>query len=368
MSYIEQLSKLNTPLAGATAQQALQKALQLGVPQRKSEEWRYTSLKGLDAVQFRSSQLSNLALVARDQKDLPQVPFSEGLSFFENVNLATLSTAKKMTVAKNSSEDLKIQIKVLNQEHMSALLVIDVEPHASVRIHEDVSVDSGFLNLKVIVNVSENSKVEYLRTIQPSSQEYSFAVLDTQAVQSSNSTLKYVQLGSGLALFRHNLKADLKAENASCEMYGFQQLGAGLMVDHNIQSNHWASNTQSRQLFKTIVQDDSKSIFQGRIFIEKKAQKSDAEQLCKNMMLSEKCTVDTKPQLDVYADDVKANHGAAIGRLDPQELFYLQSRGLSKEQSLELLMSAYGLEILNKLDSQDLKKAGRDLMFTGSLL
>lgn len=363
MSFINQLVNLQTPLAGESSSKALAQAQALGLPKKQSEEWRYTSLKVLDETNFKKCQKSQLSIVASSVRDLPQVPFANSLSFFENVNLATLSSAKKITVTQNTSEDIKIEFKVVDQEYMSALVLIDVEKGAYVRIHEQVSVDSGFLNLKVVLNLKENSKVEYLRAVAPS--QNAFAVLDTETQQASGSVVKYVQIGRGLNLLRHNFQANLKAETASCEMYGFNQVQPHQMVDHNIHSNHWAPHTQSRQLFKTIVNQESKSIFQGRIFIEKNAQKSDAEQLCKNMMLSEKCTVDTKPQLDVYADDVKANHGAAIGRLDPQEMFYLQSRGLSQEQSLKLLMSAYGLEILNKLDSTDLKKVGQDFMFAG---
>src|SRR5690606_41325949 len=113
-----------------------------------------------------------------------------------------------------------------------------------------------------------------------------------------------------------------------------------------------APESFSRQMFKTILKDESHYVFQGNITINKEAQKTDSDQVNRNLMLGSKCRVDTKPQIDVFADDVRATHGAAIGRLNLDEKFYLESRAISPETALQLLYEGFSYDVLRDINSK----------------
>jgi Fe-S cluster assembly protein SufD len=134
---------------------------------------------------------------------------------------------------------------------------------------------------------------------------------------------------------------------------------SGQLLDHHTNLLHLVGETQSEQLYKGILADESRGVFNGRVVIAKGASGSNSAQLNKNLLLSKRVEIDTKPQLEIENDDVKAAHGAAIGRLDPEHLFYLQSRGIGLSQAVEVLARGFAFESIDKLESDRLREIGR---------
>lgn len=354
MSLLKELSHIKThsPLQ----KKAAEDVLSMGFPTKLNEEWRYTSLKPLAELELSSAEKSKLEIKTKltmkllDAADVVSY-FKE--EFFDQLNMALPHKLLQIEIPSHGVEQVDLKSVVEKGEFFNTIIKFVLKSHSKLILNSNVEISGGFSNIKVIFEMEENSQCEVLNSHNLFSD--SFSVSSFESYQKKHSTFRFVSLSKGADLLRKNISCHLIEEGASSEIYGFNSLKENLAVDCNIHSNHLAPHTMSKQFFKTILSENSKSVFQGRIFVEKCAQKTDAEQLSKSLMLSRKCTVDTKPQLDVYADDVKANHGAAIGQLDANEIFYLQSRGLSKEQSLNLLISAYGLEVVEKLQSEYLK-------------
>ncbi len=360
MNFLSELSQLHVASA---IQKSAAEYIRRGFPSKQTEEWRYTSLKPLSEADLQSAVSSklllNTSLKIEDLKLESSAKYFRQ-DFFDQLSLLNPHKLQRIEIPPSKTEYIGLENIIENGEYFNSVLVIDLMPHSKLTLNCSSQVSGGFANTKIILNMEANSQCEVLASYKMFSR--SFAVSTFESYQKKHATLRFISLAKGSDLLRQNISCSLLEEGASSEINGFNLLKESLSVDCNVHSNHLAPHTTSRQFFKTILSENSKSVFQGRIYIEKQSQKSDAEQLSRSLMLSKKCTVDTKPQLDVYADDVKANHGAAIGQLDANEMFYLQSRGLSKEQSLNLLISAYGLEIVDKLQSTDLRKIAKSYL------
>ncbi len=338
----------------------LSQVTDLDIPTKKVEAWKYTSLKELSQKNFFSPRESSANL----KTSLPVLDLKENYEsiksklksddFFNKINLAALTKGIYLEVPRNTDVDelVELTVNTIANEYQNILVYIRAHENSHIRIREHRKSSQGFLNIRFVLDLGPQSTCEHLLMDQNTSE--SFIVSTVEVHQGRSAHYRYVQLGAGANLLRQNVTCNLNGEGANAEMYGFSSLAKGLAIDNHIISNHWVPHTTSRQFFKTILNEQTHSVFQGKIFIEKDAQKSDANQLSKHLVLSQKSQVDAKPQLDVYADDVKANHGAAIGQLDADELFYLQSRGLSRDQSIQLLISAYGTEIASRLENKKL--------------
>ncbi len=155
---------------------------------------------------------------------------------------------------------------------------------------------------------------------------------------------------------RNNLNIKIIGERAEANMYGLYQLNNRSHCDNHTSVDHTVPNTESNQLYKGLLDGKSSGVFNGKIFVREDAQKTNAFQSNKNLMLSEKASVDTKPQLEIWADDVKCSHGATIGRLDEEPLFYLRARGIPEKQARALLLTAFAAEVANFIPNPKLKE------------
>lgn len=165
-----------------------------------------------------------------------------------------------------------------------------------------------------------------------------------RATLKEGSQLKVVLLGKKL---RTSFKAELLEENAQAEIFGLSQLHGSMESHIHAFVEHMAPHTRSRQHFKTILKDQSRFSFEGKIYVRPEAQKTEAYQLNNTLLLSEQAEVFAKPNLEIFADDVKASHGATIGQLDEEALFYLRSRGLCVEEARQWLIQGFCREILS---------------------
>lgn len=157
---------------------------------------------------------------------------------------------------------------------------------------------------------------------------------------------QFVRYQQSISLKSSECEAHLSAFNIS-DQKSFSEVRTEVL--------HLEPKTVSRQLFKTIVSDESQSVFNGRVFVDPKAQKTDSAQLCQGLILSAKAEINAKPELEIYADDVKASHGAAIGQMGKDQIFYLISRGIKPEQAYKILAYAFAGEVISKIESKQYK-------------
>lgn len=172
----------------------------------------------------------------------------------------------------------------------------------------------------------------------------------------------------GAKLFRNDPKIIQTDEEVSFTLDGLVMIKGDQIADTHSIMDHQHAFAESHQLHKVVVDEKAHSIFNGKIFVRQHAQKIDSFQENRNLMLSRDSTIDTKPQLEIFADDVKCSHGATVGHLDQDELFYLQSRGLSKHKAMQLLTFAFALEIINNIEIASLRKklSNQVDVFTGA--
>ncbi|MFO1059176.1 MAG: Fe-S cluster assembly protein SufD [Dongiaceae bacterium] len=164
-------------------------------------------------------------------------------------------------------------------------------------------------------------------------------------------------LQGGAALARHALRIALDGAGAACSVSGLY-LGRGRQhLDNTLEVIHAAPGASSRQLFKGVLADRARGVFQGRIVVERGAQKSDGQQLCRTLLLSDQAEIDIKPELEIYADDVKCSHGATAGDIDDDALFYLRARGIDRSTARRMLIEAFFGELLDEVEDEPLRLA-----------
>ena len=189
-----------------------------------------------------------------------------------------------------------------------------------------------------------------------------FHVSGTYARVERDADLQAVSISRGGRLVRNDLEVILDAPGASCSLTGLNvACGTQLMDDHT-SIVHAKPHGTSREYYKSILDERSNGVFNGKVVVAADAQKSSAEQSNKNLILSDQALMNTKPQLEIFADDVKCSHGATIGQLDPNALFYLRSRGIELEEARSMLTHAFAGDIVQGIDNEAVRKMVDDLM------
>lgn len=211
------------------------------------------------------------------------------------------------------------------------------------------------------VSVGENSFIEIYR-LQLENQK-SFHINRTQAVQEKNSTFTHFSVSLGGAIVRNDTNVKLDAENCTGNLYGLYLTEGSQHIDNHTMIDHAKPHCQSNELYKGVLNDSSRGVFNGKVFVREDAQKTNAYQSNKAILLSSNATIDTKPQLEIYADDVKCSHGAAIGQLDDEAVFYLRSRGIGAEHAKRVLIRAFANDIFETIENETLHEHLNHLVF-----
>ena len=161
----------------------------------------------------------------------------------------------------------------------------------------------------------------------------------------------------GCEVGREDVVVDLLEPNAFCAAHGYYQLaGENQLIDNHVQINHLASLTNSAMFYKGTIANKSHAVFNGKIFVAPNTQKIATEQANHNLLLSDQAQVDTKPEFEIYADDVKCAHGATVGQMDAEALFYLQSRGIPKAQAYEMLIKGFATQTLERISHLNVRE------------
>lgn len=223
-----------------------------------------------------------------------------------------------------------------------------------VEVYNAVGEHHSFTNLVSEVDVEENAQLNYYKLQTESDQ--AIQVNTTSIYQRDNSRVTTTTITLGGGLVRNSLNFMQEASNSESNMYGLYYLHGKQHVDNHTTVDHRKPNSQSNELYKGIMDDQSTGVFNGKIYVRQAAQKTNAFQSNKNILLSDHATINTKPQLEIWADDVKCSHGATTGQIDDEQVFYLRSRGLNEASARALLLYAFAADIIDHISIEPLKE------------
>jgi Fe-S cluster assembly protein SufD len=229
-------------------------------------------------------------------------------------------------------------------------VVVVLGEHAQASIIETYAGADGhryFTNAVTEIVLGENAVLDHYKRQYESMQAYHVGAIHVQAARSATCASHSISVGG--ALVRNDVVAVLNGEGVECTLNGLYLADAHRLVDHHTTIDHARPHCGSREVYKGILVDHARGVFNGKIIVRPDAQKTDAKQTNRALLLSEDALVNTKPQLEIFANDVKCTHGAAVGQLDDEALFYLRSRGLSDAAARQMLIRAFAADVLNRL-------------------
>jgi Fe-S cluster assembly protein SufD len=204
-----------------------------------------------------------------------------------------------------------------------------------------------FTNAVTEILAGDHAQVEHIKLQDEAAAAFHIATIAGQFGRASNVTIHSFALGARLS--RNNIRALLAGEGLECILNGLYLSRGEQLADHHMIVEHAQPRCASHEYFNGILDDKSRGVFHGRIYVHPAAQKTDAKQTNKNLLLSNNATADTKPQLEIYADDVKCTHGATVGQLNPESIFYLRTRGMSEDSARRMLIHAFAGEIIERI-------------------
>ena len=256
---------------------------------------------------------------------------------------------KPLVVYNYFSKNLKN--KILNNKNFiklnegSELMLID---------YSDGNIDGNFIKNTIdIVSLEENAVLKNI-LIQDSKSNGHFYKYIRVSLEGSSNYENYI-LSSGLKLNKIEMEINLNKENSSCSIYSALNLLEDEHQEIKSRINHNSPNCKSYQKIKNVINDNGKGVYQGKIFVEKTAQKTDAYQLSKALILNDSAEFDAKPELEIYADDVKCSHGSTSGSIDSDAVYYLMTRGIPKKEAVKLLINGFLNEVLENIANSELK-------------
>ncbi len=388
---------------GKDKQAAMDRFLAKGFPTNKWEEWKYASLKSLNDVDWNwnsSEALATVPPLAIDaafqlhshnakfslQGSLPNgVELLDFSSFTQqNPTFLTKWSERNQILDQNSLYDLnealttshpvlwvkagiEIEKPVIHQyiasfSHASAVqskLLIVLDKGAKLTWIDDLATQADseqvLSNYVQEIWVAEEAQLTFVKT-----QDFALKTTHidhTFIFQQDNSQVDMFTFSINGGFVRNNLHFYVDGENVISNLNGLYVPGNHEFVDSHTVVDHRQPNSESNELYKGVLLGNSTGVFNGKIFVRPDAQKTNAFQSCKNVLASDKATMNTKPQLEIWADDVKCSHGTTTGQLSDEALFYMRSRGISQDAAKTLLMLAFVQQVIDKIEIADLKES-----------
>jgi Fe-S cluster assembly protein SufD len=378
---------------GASYNQAMKNALEqfktLGIPTKKHEDWIYTNIsKNLsprfftraseivhdlpkEVIDRRGMIILNNGVFNRHQSVLPegividqQRPSDKFFDTFDALNFSVALSPLFLKIKKNTVIDFPITIVHLVDDAgvnkiVSPRITVVAEPFSKVSIAEVFTSTQNLLfqyttNSSIHFDVLENAFVEHVKFQNEAIASTHIGL--TSATVEKDAQFKSMTIDLGILVARHNIDVRLVGAGGEAHVNGLYALTKSEHADIFSNIHHDAAHTNSDQLFKGILAGESHGAFTGKIIIAKDAQLVNSNQLNKNLMLSKKAHIDTRPQLLVAADDVKCAHGATVGQLSQEEEFYLESRGIKKDKAKRMLCHGFAADVLYLIDSKPIQE------------
>jgi Fe-S cluster assembly protein SufD len=386
---------------------AIQRFAELGFPTTKLEEWKYTNVAPLAKIPFQAAEFKldklteerlaglPLAHAAFDEccsrivfvdghhrRDLSSPDLSEGViacslaeaikseapgvkahlsryasyegNAFVALNTAFLEDGAFIEIRPGVTAQAPIYLLFVSTadepiaSHPRSLIIVGNDSQASI-IEDYLALGEGvyFTNAVTEIVAGENSVVEHYK-LQCENEE-AFHVATVQVSQGRSSSFASHSVSFGGALVRNDMNVALDGEGAECALNGLYVAAHKQHIDNHTVIDHIKPHGTSRELYKGMLDDKSSAVFNGSIIVRKDAQKTDARQSNKNLLLSENATINSKPQLEINADDVKCTHGTSIGHLDEDSIYYLRSRGVGLNEARTVLTYGFANDVLNRM-------------------
>jgi Fe-S cluster assembly protein SufD len=380
---------------------------ELGFPTPKNEEWKYSNVKDLISESYHFNAESSLTLADLQDLNIPDQlanilyfingHYSEELSSIvsssEQIIIDSLQNAYKKNptlvnkyfdelvkddtdaftslntafafdgvfihVPDNQTVEHPVILRFMSDARTENVgsqprNIVAVGRNAHVKMAEafrTLGDERSFTNAVTEIHMDRDSGVEYYKVQNESEKAYHVGTTQVRMLDKAHFYAGTVTLNGRFT--RNNLNIILDGEHCEAHMYGLYFPDGVQHVDNHTVADHRKPNSESNELYKGILRDRSKGVFNGKIFVREDAQKTNAFQSCKNIVLSADATMNTKPQLEIYADDVKCSHGTTTGQIDEEALFYMRSRGISKPEAMSLLMYAFCADVVSqiKIDS-----------------
>ncbi len=280
---------------------------------------------------------------------------------FAALNTAFIKNGTFIKVDKNAVVDKPIAIYNLSDasDHESVsyprnLILAEANTQVSIiELFGTIGSHNSLVNTVTEIVVEENAIVDYYKIGNDA--EHAYHVGLTQVYQAKSSTFNANTIAFGGGMIRNNLHIKIDGEGCHANMYGLYLLDGKSHVDNHTVVDHIKPNSESSELYKGILDDHSKGVFNGKVLVRQEAQKTNAFQSNKNILLTDDASINTKPQLEIWADDVKCSHGCTTGQLDLEALFYLQARGIDKEKARAMLLYAFAIDVLDNVKIEALK-------------
>lgn len=384
-------SRLNS-----TRRKAFSKFLDIGLPTKKWEDWRHTDLSFLNKNNFRISEandasenidfskykiknthtlviinghyVEHLSDAPKELKVLTNYEYLEQNNWkqkdkkdtpFDLLNTSLCDSGISFIIEPDTDIDKPIHILFIcsGSENLiiSPQVNIDINRSSSATVIEQYASETSsfFQNNCVFASVKENASLNHLRIF--SNANKTINISSSYIEQSENSNYKYFQFVDSGALQRSDIYNSLKGTNSTCFISGLTLLDDDQQSATYITTDHITPNCASSQNFKSVLNNKSSGVFNGRTIVREDSQKTNSKQSNKNLLLSDKATMNSNPQLEIYADDVKCAHGSTTGALDNEALFYMQSRGLDRESASSLLIRGFVIELMEEIENKDLR-------------
>lgn len=381
-------------------EKAFSNFLASGLPGKKDEAWKYTSLNDFKSIEWSFPSESEASLTHEQMREVSKLLPSDFLNFvFVNGNLnRTLSDDSDglLEIAALEENDFEFDPKNaedrflnLSQSFLNKKIVLSVAKQKVVDkpvqiIFVQSSAHSVFQSEKLSVQVGENAELKLLiNSISFSNAAADAVSLNIKANLEKAAKLTFVQLQNedfdsfhfsqcrfevassaqvlslvlslGNKLTRNHFHLNFNGENALASVYGLGVLDKFQHVDNYTFLQHSVGNNQSVQHYKSILSGSSRSAFRGRVLIAPNAQKARSEQLNNNLLLTRTAQADSVPQLEIFADDVKAGHGATFGQLNKDEIFYFLTRGINQYQAVKMLSYGFAKELIYKIENENMQ-------------
>lgn len=398
----------NIPWLNRLREQAFEqfKIQGLPIPNKKIEDWKYTSLWNLARQPFKHIAKENLVTTEQSERvalltntyrvvivdgifseELSQLQnLQEGLAIYSlsagihqiqqqlgkqvNINKQGLTALNTMLmndgvvimVSIGQEIDKPIELLVINSGQTSNIAVhlrniIIMKRHSKATFIEhyiSLTKQVSMTNVVTEVVLNDFAELDHHKLQQESIDSFHIATLAARQKASSRWHTNNISLGAQLT--RNDIHSQLSGTQAKTIMNGLYLVDKNQHVDNHTHIEHLVPDTASDELYKGVLNGDSRAIFNGKIMVHKDAQRTNANQRNHNLLLSHGCEIDTKPEMEIYADDVKCGHGSTVGHLDEEQLFYLRTRGLDIIGARSLLTYAFAVDVLERIPSSSIKK------------
>lgn len=323
-----------------------------GFPTQRHEDWKYTNVASVGVEQWTVGGVTNAA------QDVPVEilgKFNFERNGFTALNLAFADIAV-VRITKETIVVEPIEFSFTGEDGKAIFphIVVIAEAGCKATIVENyASTAKSFTNTAIQIFVEDNANLTHYRVQKDAAEAFNYGVSEVSVGRGSvyNST----NINLGAALSRHDIDVKFTAEGGEAWVDGLYVLNGSQHADTHSIIDHQVPNCTSHQNYKGVLNDSARAVFNGKVFVRENAHGTDANQSNKNLLLSNEARVDTKPQLEIFNDDVKCAHGATVGQLEEEELFYLLTRGLPENLARNLLTYGFAEEIISKIGIEGIR-------------